>query len=363
MLHIGIVGSGFISRAYLRAAQDFPDIRIVACSDVNFAAAEEKAHEFRIQAQSVEELLVNSEIDLVLNLTVPQSHGTVSLRAIDAGKHVYSEKPLTISAKEAKELLSAAEAKARRVGVAPDTFLGGGQQTARALIDDGNIGTPIGGTAFILLPGHEHWHPNPDFFYQPGGGPVFDMGPYYLTALVNLLGPIRRVISIGRRTFDDREIRSGPRKGERIPVPILTHFNALLEFQEGPVVSFHASFDVQNHTHSPIEIYGTEGTLQVPDPNTFGGPVRLLKRGKSPADIPLTHGFGDRNYRILGVAEMGKAIEQRKPHRASGELGYHVLEVMEAIVEGGGHGSPVEISSRCEKPTTLPAQPRLGVLE
>ena len=188
------------------------------------------------------------------------------------------------------------------------------------------------------------------------------MGPYYLTALVNLLGRIRRVISIGRRTFGDREIRSGPRKGERIPVPILTHFNALLEFLEGPVVSFHASFDVQNHTHLPIEIYGTDGTLQVPDPNTFGGPVRLLKRGKSPADIPLTHGFSDRNYRILGVAEMGKAIELRKPHRASGELGNHVLEVMEAIVEGGGHGSPIEISSRCEKPTALPAQPRLGIL-
>jgi predicted dehydrogenase len=363
MLRIGIVGSGFISRADLRAAQDFPDIRIVACSDVNFAAAEDKANEFRIQAQSVEELLANPEIDLILNLTVPQSHGTVSLRAIDAGKHVYSEKPLALSVKEAKELLSAAEAKAKRVGVAPDTFLGGGQQTARALIDDGKIGMPIGGTAFILLPGHEHWHPNPDFFYQPGGGPVFDMGPYYLTALVNLLGPIRRVISIGRRTFDDREIQSGPRKGERIPVPILTHFNTLLEFQEGPVVSFHASFDVQNHTHSPIEIYGTKGTLQVPDPNTFGGPVRLLIRGKSPADIPLTHGFSDRNYRILGVAEMEKAIKQRQPHRASGELGYHVLEVMEAIVEGGGSGSPIEISSRCERPAALPSQPRLGILE
>src|SRR5260370_11663274 len=273
MLDIGIVGSGFISGAYLRAAQDFPDMRFVAWSDVNSGAAEEKAHEFRIQALSVEELLANSEIDLVLNLTVPQSHGTVSLRAIEAGKHVYSEKPLSVSVKEAKELLSAADAKAKRVGVAPDTFLGGGQQTARALIDDGKIGMPIGGTAFILLPGHEHWHPNPDFFYQPGGGPVFDMGPYYLTALVNLLGPIRRGISIGRRTLDNPGIQSGPRQVERNPVPILTRFNALLEFQVSPIVSFHASFDVQNHTHSPIEIYGTDGTLQVPDPNTFGGPV------------------------------------------------------------------------------------------
>src|SRR5260370_19811827 len=240
MLHIGIVGSGFISGAYLRAAQDFPDIRIVACSDVSSVAAEEKAREFRIQALSVEELLANSEIDLVLNLTVPQSHGTVSLRAIEAGKHVYSEKPLAVSVTEAKELLFAVDAKAKRVGVAPDTFLGGGQQTARALIDDGKIGMPIGGTAFILLPGHEHWHPNPDFFYQPGGGPVFDMGPYYLTALVNLLGPIRRVISIGRPTFDDRAIQSAPPKGARIPVPVLSPFNAPLAFHQHPVVKSHA---------------------------------------------------------------------------------------------------------------------------
>ena len=211
MLRVGIVGSGFISRAYLRAVEDFPNVRIIACSDVNSAAAEEKAREFRIQAQSVEELLGNPEIDLILNLTVPQSHGSVSLRAIENGKHVYSEKPLALSIKEAAQLLSAAEAAGKRVGVAPDTFLGGGQQTARSLIDAGAIGRAIGGTAFILLPGHEIWHPNPDFFYQPGGGPVLDMGPYYLTALVNLLGPIKRVTSIGNRTFDEREIQSGPR--------------------------------------------------------------------------------------------------------------------------------------------------------
>jgi predicted dehydrogenase len=361
MLNIGVVGSGFISRAYLKAAQDFPSVRITACSDVNFAAAEEKAREFQIQAQSVEELLGNSEIDLILNLTVPQSHGSVSLRAIEAGKHVYSEKPLALSVREAAQLVSAAEVRGKRVGVAPDTFLGGGQQTVRGLIDSGAIGKPIGGAAFILLPGHETWHPNPDFFYQAGGGPVLDMGPYYLTALVNLLGPIKRVTSIGSRTFDEREIQSGPRKGERIPATILTHFNALLEFQEGPVVSFHASFDVKAHTHWPIEIYGTEGTLQVPDPNTFGGPVRLLKVRNSVTEVPLTHGFSDRNYRILGAAEMGNAIEKGRPHRASAELGYHVLEVMEAIVQDGGRGS--QIASHCDRPAPLPSRPRLGILE
>ena len=363
MLRVGIVGSGFISRAYLRAALDFPGVRIIACSDVNLAAAEEKAREFQIRAQSVEQLLADPEIDLILNLTVPQSHGSVSLRAIESGKHVYSEKPLALSVKEAHAVLSAAQMRQRRVGVAPDTFLGGGQQTARALIDRGDIGTPIGGTAFILLPGHEHWHPNPDFFYQPGGGPVLDMGPYYLTALVNLLGPIRRVISLGRQAFKEREIQSGPRKGERIPVLIPTHFNTLLEFHQGPLVSFHASFDVQGHTHSPIEIYGTEATLQVPDPNTFGGSVQLLKRGKSPVTTPLTHGFSDRNYRIIGVAEMEKAIAGGRPHRASAELGYHVLEVMQAIVENGASGLPVEISSSCDRPAALPPQARLGSLE
>ncbi|MBV9273202.1 MAG: Gfo/Idh/MocA family oxidoreductase [Verrucomicrobia bacterium] len=362
MLHIGIVGSGFISGAYWRASHDFPNLRIISCSDVNPAAAEEKARDFGIEAQSVEQLLTNPKIDLVLNLTIPQSHAPISLRALQAGKHVYSEKPLALSTNEALDLLSTAKAEGKRVGVAPDTFLGGGQQTARRLIDRGDIGIPIGGTAFILLPGHEHWHPNPDFFYQPGGGPVFDMGPYYLTALVNLLGPVRRVISIGKRTFNEREIQSGSRKGERIPVAILTHFNALLEFFDGPVVSLHASFDVQGHTHWPIEIYGTGGTLQVPDPNTFGGPVRLLRRAKPAMDVPLTHGFSDRDYRILGVAEMAKAIDLGRPHRVSADLGFHVLEVMEAIVEGATKEMPIEITSRCNRPEALPPQPRLGSL-
>jgi predicted dehydrogenase len=178
MLNIGIVGSGFISGAYLRAVQDFPSVRITTCSDVNFSAAEAKAREFGIKAQSVDELLADPAIDLVLNLTVPQSHGQISLQAVQAGKHVYSEKPLALSIKEAHELLAAAQACGKRVGVAPDTFLGGGQQTARKIVDSGDIGAPIGGTAFILGPGHEHWHPNPDFFYQAGGGPVLDMGPY-----------------------------------------------------------------------------------------------------------------------------------------------------------------------------------------
>src|SRR3984885_13974159 len=280
MLQVGIVGSGFISRAYLRAAEDFPNVRITACSDVNFAAAEEKAREFRIQAQSVEELLGNSEVDLILNLTVPQSHGSISLRAIEAGKHVYSEKPLALSIKEAAQLRSAAEAADKRVGVAPDTFLGGGQQTARSLIDSGAIGTPIGGTAFILLPGHEIWHPNPDFYYQPGGGPVFDMGPYYLTMLVNLLGPVARVMAMATRGQEERLITAeGPFKNTSFKVGTPTNVLSLLEFRSGATVTFGASWDVFKHSNHPIELHGTEGSLRLPDPDWFGGTVSISRRG------------------------------------------------------------------------------------
>ena len=258
--------------------------------------------------------------------------------------------------------MKAARSRGMRIGCAPDTFLGGGQQTARHLIDNGAIGTPVGGTAFILLPGHERWHPNPAFYYQPGGGPVFDMGPYYLTALVNLLGPIKRVVSCGRRTFSQRTIGSGPRQGESFPVEVQTHFGALLDFQSGPVVSFNASFDVQGHSHVPIEIYGTEGTLQVPDPNIFGGPVRLLEKNGKWRDVALTHGFGDRDYRGLGVAEMASPVASGKAHRASDALALHVLEVMEAIVNSGLSGEPKAIQFTGERPRPLEPVPFLGEL-
>jgi predicted dehydrogenase len=249
------------------------------------------------------------------------------------------------------------------LGCAPDTFLGGGQQTARKLIDDGAIGKPLGGTAFVLTPGPESWHPNPEFYYQTGGGPVFDMGPYYITALINLLGPVTRVTSIARRSFAQRVFGAGPRKGEKFPVEILTHFNALVEFEQEAIISFHASFDVQGHSHLPIEIYGTDGSLQIPDPNFFGGPVRLLEKGGRWLDMPLTHGFGDGNYRILGVADMASAIRANRPHRASDEIALHTVEVMEAIVSGGESGVPVAVHSHCERPRALQPLPRFGLLD
>ena len=361
-LRIGIIGAGYISAAYLRAAHCFEQMEVVVCADLNPAAAEARAREFGIKSTSVEALLKDGSIELVLNLTLPQAHVPVGLRAVDAAKHVYSEKPLGLSVAEVRPLLDAARGSGVRVGCAPDTFLGGGQQTARQLIDDGAIGTPIGGTAFILLPGHERWHPNPEFYYQPGGGPIFDMGPYYLTALVNLIGPIERVVSCGRKAFSQRTIGSGPRQGENFPVEIQTHFSVLLEFRSGPVVSLNASFDVQGHSHVPIEIYGTEGTLQVPDPNTFGGPVRHLGRDGKWRDVALTHGFGDRDYRGLGVAEMASALASGERHRASDGLALHVLEVMEAIVNGGTTGEAVAIRSPGERPRPLKPISLLGEL-
>ena len=362
-IRVGIVGAGFISAAYIKAAKNFPDLAIVSCADAQPANAERRGEEFGLKVQSVEELLLDDSVDLILNLTTPQSHFSVSSQGLQSGKHVYSEKPLALSREEAEELAKTAHQSHLRLGCAPDTFLGGGQQTARKLIDDGAIGRPLGGTAFVLTPGPEGWHPSPEFYYQTGGGPVFDMGPYYITALINLLGPVKRVTSIAKRSFEERFFGAGPRKGQKFPVHIFTHFNALLEFEQGAVISFHASFDVQGHSHLPIEIYGTEGSLQIPDPNYFGGPVRLLEKGGRWVDMPLTHGFGDGNYRILGVAEMASAIRTNRPHRASDEMAVHTVEVMEAIVSGGGSGEPVPVYSPCERPRALQPLPRFGVLD
>lgn len=362
-IRVGIVGAGFISAAYLKAARNFPELDIVSCADAQQSNAEKRGEEFGLKVQNVDELLQDETVDLVLNLTTPQSHAEVSSQALEAGKHVYSEKPLTLKREDAEALLESARRNKVRLGCAPDTFLGGGQQTARKLIDDGAIGKPLGGTAFVLSAGPESWHPNPEFYYQTGGGPVFDMGPYYITTLINLLGPVTRVTSIARRGFDQRIFGAGPRKGEKFPVEILTHFNALLEFEQGAIISFHASFDVQGHSHLPIEIYGTNGSLQIPDPNYFGGPVRLLEKAGRWIDMPLSHGFGDGNYRILGAAEMACAIRANRQHRASDQMAFHTVEIMEAIVTGGESGKPVPIYSQCERPRALQPLPRFGVLD
>ncbi len=359
---VGLIGCGNISAAYLRAAPQFPELQLVACADLDLPRAEARAREFGLRPMSVEALLEDKAIEVVLNLTVPQAHVPVGLAAIAHGKHVYGEKPLATSTKEARRLLAAAAKKRLLVGSAPDTFLGGAHQTARRLIDEGAIGKPLSGTAFMMNHGHEHWHPDPAFYYAPGGGPMFDMGPYYLTNLVNLLGPVAEVSGVAIAGFTERQVLSQPRKGEIIKVRTPTHVTGLLTFVSGTVISITTSFDVWVHRQGNMEIYGSEGSLVVPDPNRFGGTVSLA-RGRDPwTDVPLSHGFADGNLRIVGLADFARAIRARRPHRCNGEVAFHVLEVMEAFQESGKARRAVKINSRCERPAALPRHALLGEL-
>lgn len=351
---VGIIGTGVISGAYLKAAALFPQIAMRALADLDAEAARTRSEEFGVPAVSVAELLADPAIEIVLNLTIPKAHAPVARDAIAAGKHVYLEKPLAVSLAEGRALIEAAAAQGLRVGCAPDTFLGGSHQTARALLDAGSIGRPFGGTAFLMLPGHERWHPNPDFYYvREGGGPVMDMGPYYITDLVQLLGPVAMVAAAGSVVRQPRTIGKGPREGETVPVNCLTHVAGTMTFVSGAIVQIAMSFEVWGHQHSPIEIYGSEGSLAVPDPNRFDGPVALMKPGAAWQDMPTTHGYADGNYRSIGLVDMAQALREGRPHRASGELALHVLEVMAGLVEAAESGGSVVIESRCARPAPL----------
>jgi predicted dehydrogenase len=360
---VGVVGCGNISAAYLKAAKTFPVLDIVALSDMHFAAAEARSAEFGVPAKSVEAVLADPSIEVVLNLTVPKAHVEVGLKAIAARKHVHSEKPLGVTLVEARKLVDAAGAKSLRLGSAPDTFLGGSHQTARQCIDDGLIGRPVGGTAFFMCPGHERWHPNPGFYYLTGGGPMLDMGPYYITDLVNLLGPVASVSGVATRTRDERTVTSEPLQGTRVPVEVATHVTGSLLFESGAVVSMTMSFDVARHRHAPIELYGEKGSLIVPDPNYFGGKVEIATASEDWREIPVEHAYADGNYRILGLADMAQAIRQDRPHRTSGALAFHVLEVMEAFQKSSDLGESVAIESRPARPAPMPARLKTGELD
>jgi predicted dehydrogenase len=353
---VGIIGCGVISAAYLKAARHFPQIEVRGLADLDLERAQARSAEFGPKALTVPALLADPAIDIVLNFTTPAAHLPVALQAIAAGKHVYGEKPLAVSTADARRMLDAADAAGVRIGCAPDTFLGGGHQSARRLLDDGAIGRPVGGTAFLLWAGHERWHPDPDFYYaRAGGGPMFDMGPYYLTDLVQLLGPVAEVVAFGTVGRARRVIAKGPRAGSEVPVDCTTHVAGLLQFEQGAIVQIATSFEVWAHKHTPIELYGTEGSLAVPDPNRFGGEVELCTAGGSWQAMPTTHGYADDNYRILGLVDMAVAIADGRPHRASGALAYHVLEVMEALV-GSSEGRGIAlIESRCARPEPMPA--------
>ncbi len=350
---VGIVGCGTIAPAYLKAGKFFTQTEIVACSDVIPEAAQKRAGEFGIKALPIDAVFADAEIEIVLNLTPPQQHAPIIRRSLENGKHAYSEKPLAVSTEEAGPVLQLAREKNLRIGCAPDTVLGSGIQTARKIIDDGQIGIPIGGTAFMYSGGPESWHPNPELFYRKGGGPLFDMGPYYLTTLVSLLGPIERVFAAGQTTRAQRSIGFGPRKGQHFPVEVPTYIASLLRFRSGAAVHFGISFDVIAHSHPPIEIYGSEGCVVVPDPNTFSGNVRLVRRGVWWQDVPHTHSFGGRDWRGVGLAEMVEAIRAGRPHRASAEVAFHVLEAMEAISSVVLAGGDRLMQSTCDRPRPL----------
>ncbi len=360
----GIVGTGTISDVYFRAGRTFEVLDIVACADLFPERARAKGNQHGVaKAYSTDELLADPDIELVINLTIPKAHAEVGLAALQAGKHVYSEKPLALSREDGQALLETARETGLLVGCAPDTFLGGGLQTCRKLIDDGVIGEPIGATAFMMSHGHESWHPDPAFYYDVGGGPMFDMGPYYLTALISLIGPMRRVTGSARVTFSERTITSQPRAGTTIPVRVPTHVAGVIDFQTGAVGTMLTTFDVWSSQLPRIEVYGTDGSMVAPDPNTFGGPVSV--RGAADAEwreVALTHPYAGQS-RGLGVADMACAVRTGRPYRATGELAYHVLDTMIAFHDASEQGRHVELHSTCERPAPLSTGLVEGVLD
>jgi len=360
---IGLIGCGNISAAYLRAAPLFPHLHIKSLADADPSRAAARAAEFGHQAVGVDALLADPEIEIVLNLTTPQAHVPIALASIAAGKHAYCEKPLAISTDEARPMLEAAAKAGLRVGCAPDTFLGGAHQTARKLLDDNAIGRVLSGTAHMMNHGHEHWHPDPQFYYLAGGGPLFDMGPYYLTNLINLLGPIASVMASATTGFQSRAISSAPKAGEEMRVETPTHLTGILSFENGAVINLTTSFDVWKHRHGNTELYGETGSMIVPDPNRFGGTVSTAIGRADWADIPTSHGFAHGNYRIIGLADMASAIRTDRPHRCNGALAFHVLEVMEAFLLSSQQRRAIDIQSRCDRPAALPARDELGIID
>jgi predicted dehydrogenase len=371
-MRVGIIGCGNISDVYVRNSKLFNDIEIIACSDINLAAAERLADKYSLREMNVRALLAAGDIEIILNLTLPAAHAEVSRAAIAAGKHVYSEKPLATSLKDGVALIEEAEAKGLRVGSAPDTILGAGLQTAKALIDEGRVGQIITGLSAVMTKGMEHWHPNPAVFYQKGAGPVLDLGPYYVSALTALLGPVRQVRAVGQISpLERRYGAEGPEKGQTFSVDTFTTLNAILTFYSGANVSFLASWDVWRHGVRPIELHGTLASIRVPDPDTFGGDVELSANHRllnihDPRNVALVgtqvdwliHKTGEKtfgginypggnpviaNYRSLGLAEMANAIVEGRPHRCSGRFALHALAVMLGIIESAESGEPVEI--------------------
>jgi predicted dehydrogenase len=375
-LNVGLIGCGNISDVYLINAPRFRDIAVTAVADIKEEAARRQSERYSLPQRTVKDLLASEDVDIVLNLTIPAAHAEVSLAALEAGKHVYSEKPLATKLADGRAILAAAEAKELRVGAAPDTVLGASLQEARAMIDIGAIGKVLTGLAAVLSHGMEHWHPNPEFFFHAGGGPVLDMGPYYLTALVTLLGPVASVQAVGQIGFAERIVTAPESSmiGHSFPVETLTSVQALLEFASGAQLTFLASWDVWRHGVLPVELHGETGSLRLPDPNWFGGELHIARgrfewkaietqslifgRPNWPPDEPEYA-----NYRGLGLADMARGIKDKRPHRANGEIGLHVLAIMEGILDAAAEGRRVTVEPTCERPARLLEDEASGLLK
>ncbi len=370
---IGLIGCGRISDIYLTNCARFEGLEVVACASLDIEESRAKARQFDIpKACAPDEVFADPQIDCILNLTVPASHAKISMAALNAGKHVYAEKPFVTEFEDGRKILELASIKGLLVGNAPDTFLGGRWQTVRRILDEGTIGKPTGVTAFVGSHGVERHHPNPDFYYQKGGGPLLDLGPYYLTAMAFLLGPFKRVCGTGRRTFDQRMIENGPRKGEMMNVEVDTHVVGMLEFVSGVVGTITMSFDIWDSEAPRFEIYGENGTICIGDPdpvhgaNIFEGPVWVRTRENArwtykPRVQGLddwqvaenTHGFNE-DSRGLGLLDLAIAARDKRPARASGELALHIFETMDQILASKHTGQFAEITTSCPVPEPLP---------
>lgn len=360
LLGVGIIGCGNISAAYLQLAPMFKGYKILSVADINMDNANAKAKEFGVRAQTVEQLLQANDIDLVINLTIPAAHLEVSRKILEAGKHVYSEKPFVLSLAQAQELGAVAKANNVRIGSAPDTFMGASHQLARNLADNGVIGDITSGTAVVMSSGMEDWHPNPDFFFLDGGGPILDLGPYYICTLVQILGPVKKVASFTNSATKTRTIANGPRNGEIIPVETPTTIHSVLYFENGAIITLLASWDVCATTHPIMELYGSKGTMSVPDPNFFGGIVTITEQANDPVEKTWDHPFAipnfedtKANYRGAGLADMALSISANTPHRCNEAFATHVVEVMTAVLEAGQAQEVMTMTTTCQRPEAL----------
>lgn len=351
-IRVGVVGVGKIFGQYLASMQRLQAVELTAVADLNTALADEIACEQGVKSLTVEELINSDDVDVVLNLTIPAAHADIALQAIAAGKAVYGEKPLAATLADATEIVEAGRTAGVRVGCAPDTVLGTGIQTARKAIDDGLIGSPIAATATMVTPGHERWHPNPDFYYQPGGGPLLDMGPYYVTALITMLGPVARVIGAASHTRNTRTIKSGPRAGETIDVTVDTHVTGVLIHESGVLSTLVMSFDAAASRASNIEVHGSQASLVVPDPNVFDGDVSIHRVDQEWETLPVSAGYRDAG-RGYGIADLA-STPAGQPIRASGDLALHVLDVMVSLLRSAEDGVAVTVASTCERPAAVP---------